>query len=244
MAAVSLTSASITTLKTSLRSEFPDVKSSHLTEALAHALGFRTNAALVAAMTGPEEDRPLSVLDSSKMLDRLQQFGYPRDEEFDFELMNLVTIPGVIATVPDDAYDIEYKTDRAKAWRNLMICAINAGLAQKVFSLRVDDSRFGDGKLFDFTLPGGEAARGWVSDAGFSELAIHAAMNPKGDRVRSCNAGFEAGDVFGTTWLERERGAWMQTSMSSFRCRKLLLGKLAALDVTPNGYGDRGRVIM
>lgn len=244
MAAISLTNASITTLKNALRSEFPDVKSSHLTEALAHALGFRTHAAMIAAMTEPEEDRPVAVLNSGKMLDRLQHFGYQRDEEFDFELMNLATIPGVIATAPDDAYDIEYKTDRAKAWRNLMICGINAGLAQKLFSLRAGDDRFSEGKAFDFTLPGGESARGWVSDAGFSELAIHAAVNPKGDWVRSYNAGFSAGDVFGTTWLERKRGAWMQTSMSSFRCRKLWLAKLAALDVAPNGYGDRGRVIM
>jgi hypothetical protein len=73
---------------------------------------------------------------------------------------------------------------------------------------------------------------------------VHAAVNPKRDRVRAFNAGFDAGDAFGTTWVERERGAWMQSSDSSFNCRKALLDQLAALQVEPQGYGDRGRVIM
>jgi hypothetical protein len=79
---------------------------------------------------------------------------------------------------------------------------------------------------------------------GFNELSVHAAVNPKGDMVRAFNAGFDAGDAFGTTWVERERGAWMQSSDSSFNCRKALLATLAALPVQPMGYGDRGRVIM
>jgi hypothetical protein len=41
-----------------------------------------------------------------------------------------------------------------------------------------------------------------------------------------------------------QRGAWMQSSDDSFNCRKVLLGELAALQVEPMGYGDRGRVIM
>lgn len=38
--------------------------------------------------------------------------------------------------------------------------------------------------------------------------------------------------------------AWVQSSDDSFNCRKALLGELAALEVEPMGYGDRGRVIM
>jgi hypothetical protein len=157
-------------------------------------------------------------------------------------------VPGVVSTVPDSAYDIEYKTTRQKAWRNLMVCAVNAALEQKLFTLRPGDNRFPDnmrrGEVFDFVLPNGLPARGSVSDAGFNELSVHAAVNPKGDMVRAFNGGFDAGDAFGTTWVERERGAWMQSSESSFNCRKGLLDHLAALQVEPMGYGDRGRVIM
>lgn len=248
MAATPLCEAPLAALKKSLRDEFPHVKSSHLSEALAHSLGFRTYAALQAAMVGPEQDRPFALLQTRRFVDRLKQLGYEDDPEFDFEMTIITPVPGVVSTMPDSAFEIEYKTSRRKAWRNLMVCAVNAGLERKLFTLRPGDNRFPDdmrrGEVFDFVLPNGMAARGSVSDAGFNELSVHAAVNPKGDTVRAYSAGFHAGDAFGTTWVERERGAWMQSSDSSFRCRKPLLEALAALQVEPMGYGDRGRVIM
>jgi hypothetical protein len=48
-----------------------------------------------------------------------------------------------------------------------------------------------------------------VHDAGFDELSIHVAVNPKDDWVKASNAGFNAGDLFASTWLEREKGAWI-----------------------------------
>lgn len=248
MAATPLCEAPLAALKKSLRDEFPHVKSSHLSEALAHSLGFRTYAAMQAAMVGPEQDRPFALLQTQRFVERLKQLGYEGDPEFDFEMTILTPVPGVVSTVPDSAYDIEYKTTRQKAWRNLMVCAVNAALAQKLFTLRPGDNRFPDnmrrGEVFEFVLPNGLPARGSVSDAGFNELSVHAAVNPKADMVRAFNGGFDAGDAFGTTWVERERGAWMQSSDSSFNCRKGLLDHLAALQVEPMGYGDRGRVIM
>ena len=70
--------------------------------------------------------------------------GYPNDPEFDFALMSLEMIPGAISTMPDCAYDIEYKTPRRKVWRNLIVCAVNAELDQKLFTLRQGDTRFSD----------------------------------------------------------------------------------------------------
>ena len=199
-------------------------------------------------MTGPEHDRPFVLLHSQRFIDRLTQLGYADDSEFDFEMTIIKPVPGVVSTVPESAYDIEYKTARQKAWRNLMVCAVNAALEQKLFSLRPGDNRFPDnmrqGELFDFVLPNGLPAKGSISDAGFNEVAVHAAVNPKGHAVRAYNAGFDAGDAFGTTWVERERGAWMQSSDSSFNCRKSLLDQLASMRVEPHGYRDRGRVIM
>jgi hypothetical protein len=248
MAATPLCESPLAALKKSLRDEFPDVKSSHLSEALAYSLGFRTYAAMQAAMTGPEPDRPFIVLMTPRFVERLVQLGYEDDPEFDFEMTITKPVPGVVSTVPVSAYEIEYKTTRQIAWRNLMVCAVNAALERKLFTLRPGDNRFPDdsrrGELFDFVLPNGLPARGSVADAGFHELSVHAAVNPKGDMVRAFNAGFDAGDAFGTTWVERERGAWMQSSDDSFNCRKALLDELAAMQVEPMGYGDRGRVIM
>jgi hypothetical protein len=247
MAAIALTNSSVVVVKNALRDEFPGVKSSHITEALASGLGFRTHAALQAALGHEKGDAPYALLDTEKALQRLQTLGYPLDPEFDFELL-VGRAPEVISTMPESAYDIEYNSARKRAWRNLMVCAVNAGLAQKLFTLRPGDNRFsnedGMGQLFDFLLPNGLPARGWVGDAGFDELSVHAAVNPKGTWVRTANGGFSAGDAFAGSWVERQRGAWLQTADTSFACRKSLLGVLAALDVLPQGYGDRGRVIM
>jgi len=83
-----------------------------------------------------------------------------------------------------------------------------------------------------------------IEDAGLDELSVHAAVNPKGDRIKIFEAGFSAGDAFGTTWLERQRGAWIQSTDDSFRCRRLLVDMLVDMKVDPLGYGDRDRLIM
>jgi hypothetical protein len=251
MAAVSLCESSLAKLKNALRDEFPDAKSSHVQEALAFSLGHNTAAALktlLATFNGSESDCPFALLNTDRMRQRLVQLGYPDDPEFDFEVMQLAKIDGTVSTMPDSAYAIEYKSKRQIAWRNLMVCAVNAALDQKLFSLRPGDDRFVDnmrqGHTFDFVLPNGLPARGSISDAGFDEVAIHAAVNPKGDSVRSFNAGFSAGDAFGTTWVERRKGAWIQTSDHGFACRRDMLPVLAALQVKASGYGDRGAVLM
>lgn len=247
MAAIPLCEVPLAALKQSLRDEFPHVKSSHLSEALAYSIGFRTYAAMTAAMTGPEGDRPFVLLSTERMRQRLVQLGYDDDPEFDFELTIQSPVPGVVSTMPISAYDIQYKSARDKAWRNLMVCATNAALERQLFTLRPGDNRFGSGQAnqstFDFNMPNGLPARAYVSDAGFAEVAIHAAVNPKGSYV-SASAGLDIGDAVGMTWIERERGAWMQSSNSEFHCRRSLLAELAGLEVEPQGFGDRGRVIM
>ena len=63
------------------------------------------------------------------------------------------------------------------------------------------DSETGDCEQFpfDFLLPGNLSTRVAVSDAGFDELAIHVAVNPKGVNVRYFDCGFSAGDALAAT---------------------------------------------
>jgi hypothetical protein len=249
MAAIALTEASVVAVKNCLRDEFPDAKSAHISEALACSLGYRTHAALLAALIPAESDPPFVLLSTDRMRARLVEFGYPDDPEFNFELL-MKSPPAVISTVPLSAYEIEYDTQRKKAWRNLMVCAVNAALEQKLFSLKAGDNRFSDDtgckQSFDFVLPNGLAALGAVSDAGFDELNLHAAVNPnpKNRDALTYFSRLETGDAVGSTWVERRRGAWIQTSETSFHCRRALLPVLAQLEVEPVGYGDRGAVIM
>jgi hypothetical protein len=247
MAATPLCEAPLAALKNRLRDEFPEVKSSHLSEALAASVGFQSHAALKAAMIGPDTDRPFALLRSEPFLKRLAQLGYPGDAKFDFEVTLSDDMPGVVSTEPSSGHMIEYKTPRERAWRNLMVCAVNAALEAKLFTLRPGDNRYDTNKLaqttFDFVLPNGMQARGSIGNAGFDEVAIHAVVNPTG-RFVSALSGFDAGDAAGMTWVERRRGAWMQFAKNPFRCRRGLAGGLADMRVEPLGYGDRGRVIM
>lgn len=67
------------TVKTRLSAAIPHISSSHLTEALASAAGFRTNAALRASLWEPGKDPvtcPALEFHDRKFLERLRQFGY------------------------------------------------------------------------------------------------------------------------------------------------------------------------
>lgn len=255
MSSLPFVKASVASVKNVLRDEFPSVGSAHLSEALAAALGFGTHAALLAALPKSETDPDFILLDDEKFDSKLLSLGHKADIEFSFEMLDL---PDLLNTTCKRAYEIEYRSSRDKAWRNLITCAVNEGLRQRLFSLRANDNRWTGwndrrdqstvhGIVFDFELPSGLPAKAYVADAGFSELAVNVAVLPtaRADSwVRSYNAGFFAGDAFAASWLERERGAWIQSSTTSFKCRKTLLNQLATIDARPAGFGDRGRVIM
>lgn len=245
MASIPLTELSIASVKKALRTEFSDVRSSHLSEALAASLRRKTYAALRSELAKHSDDPPIEFLDENLFDSRLQELGYPPEPGFCFELVDDMEF---ISTVDPNAWGISYRTNREKAWRNLMVLAINEGIRQKLFSLRPEDNRWPNadqtGALFDFVLPDGLPARGYVSDAGFAELAINVAVNPKGDMVKAYNGGFYAGDAFASGWLERERGAWLQSATTQFNCRNSLLNYLAGLKIEPLGYGDHGKVIV
>jgi len=77
MLLVRLTQANLAFIKRRLRTEFPNVKSSHLSEALAAALGLRTHAALTASLKANEGR--LIRTDSAQLGARLSQLGYQVD---------------------------------------------------------------------------------------------------------------------------------------------------------------------
>lgn len=76
MPVLRLTSANLSFVKRSLRSTFPNVKSSHLTEGLAAAVGVNTHAALLARMSSQAEAEPVQ-LDGDRWRQRLAELGYP-----------------------------------------------------------------------------------------------------------------------------------------------------------------------
>jgi hypothetical protein len=83
MAATPLCEVPLAALKKWLLDQYDEVKSSHLSEALACSLGFRTYASMQAAMVGPEQDRPFVLLNTPRFVARLVQLGYEDDPEFE-----------------------------------------------------------------------------------------------------------------------------------------------------------------
>jgi hypothetical protein len=153
---------------------------------------------------------------------------------------------------------IKYNSDRAKAWRNAMVAAINAGLDQRLFGLGRDenwwpgysaDSHDWDcGTVYGFTIADIPAIA-HVRDCGYDELSIHVALWPTPDareRIMVANIRGRAGDVVAVGWLERRRGKWLQTlpDLRGFFARDARKRIVAALEIEPTGYVDRGPFII
>ncbi len=133
-------------------------------------------------------------------------------------------------------------SDRRRAWRNLMVAAINAGLDLNLFGL--GPKPLPAGRSFRFRVEGIPAIA-YVWDGGSGELSITAALWPTADAARwikSSNAGLLAGECFAHGWLERLMGRWLQTpsliTTASFQCRANRRAAVTAIAVEPKGYAD------
>ena len=164
--------------------------------------------------------------------------------------------------INDGVLTVKYKSNRARAWRNAMVAAINAGLEQKVFSLDPDESGIwgsretqeernhdrGDrGRVYEFKIDDIPAIAA-VWDIGYDELRINVALWPvenAKERIQVSNPGFRAGKMFASGWLERRQRKWLQHYRHiSMRCRGGLTSVVAALDVKPMGFADSGKFFL
>jgi len=262
MAAIAVSKAHVNAVKKALRENFfTEEKSSHLSEAVAAALGYRTHAALLADLPKLAEDPPIVLLNTEAFLSRLEGIGYPRDDEFDFDYLDHRL--EVIRTSSLQFYEVEYeyKSDREKSWRNIVVFAVNEGIRAKTFSLRADDNRWpgarpvhpvdgpdyrvdDPGVCLSFNLPNGLPAQARFRDIGWGELEVLVVVNPASNWHQKGLRGLNAGDAFAHGWLEREKGAYLNSGTNLFNCRKYLLRDLATIKVDPLGYGDRGTTHM
>jgi hypothetical protein len=133
-------------------------------------------------------------------------------------------------------------SDRYRAWRNLCVAGINAGLEQRIFGLEAWDGPSREGDDYKLTVCG-RPAFAVASDIGYNEVSVHVSIGDKAERSR-----FGSADAYAHCDLERRTGAWLQTThglrghrTGTFRCRRVLLAELAALDIEPNGYADTGQ---
>ena len=100
MANLALSSSSVRSLKNVLQDRFSSVKSSHLSEAIAVAAGYRTHAALLTYL-GSTTAVPVVVLQEQPFIERLHKFGYSTIQPFSF---SSVWLGGT--GVPDEFKDL------------------------------------------------------------------------------------------------------------------------------------------
>lgn len=129
-----VSAAAVRNLKHSAQHRVSGVSSSHFSEALAWALGFKTHAALRAALDGRttvEVPKP----SNARMVRRLQELGYNATAD--------------LRLVPEFEYSYspfrnfplrKKRSTRWMGWRNLVVAGINAGLEQRLFGLEPSDN--------------------------------------------------------------------------------------------------------
>lgn len=260
MTAIALTQHGLRTMKRALAPSFPACGSSHLSEALAAGLGFRTQASLLARI------RETSETDPDHILLNEEAFACRLNRLTGTSITDTKIITGRFARQhhqPDDGIfrtrssrwdTVKYRSKRDRGWRNLLVAAVNAGITQRLFTIRPGDNRwpgavefdemgFGPSHVYRFTI-GDIPAIASVSDVGWNELSIHVALWPTVDAdhwIGCSNAGLMAGEACATSWLERQKGVWLQVATDKFFvCRTKRLDTVATLEVPPICFGDRG----
>lgn len=223
------------------------VSSSHLSEGIASALGFKTYAALRAALEGKktvEVQKPSNAL----LVARLQSLGYSELPE-DFHVLPEL----------DQSYSPfrnfplrKPRGPRWLAWRNLIVAAVNAGLAQNLFGLapgenwweEADALSGGRSATYEFSC-GGVPAIASVTGISGDELSVHAVLKPRADlEDPSRFFGLKDGDAFARCYVERRLGAWIQEGGHDLSCKRAAQSFLSRLRLEPSGYADHGSFIM
>jgi hypothetical protein len=145
--------------------------------------------------------------------------------------------------LPSDPALREGTGSRAKAGRNMMVAAVNAGIEQKLFGLAGGENFWeGHDTQFKFEVAGLEALAYVTEYYAGGPLLLHIAVRPtfRVDLwIEHETAGLYAGDAFIVGWLERERGTWVQKKFdtkSSFR--NAILPILTNVEVEPQGFAD------
>lgn len=224
---------------------YQKIKSSHLSESIATALGFKTYAAL---QTKLKKQKTIEVPkpNNQLLIQRLNELGYANLPQ------ELKLLPNLTKSyTPLNSYPLRKKKGiRWYAWRNLIVSAINAGLDQKIFGLSPKENWWNDniarstslhGEIFRFKLNNKIPAVAIINESKGDELSLYVILNPRtNDLIPEFWFSFNQGDAYAHCWLERKLGAWIHDGGETFHCRRVILHQLANLKIEPSGYSDQG----
>lgn len=244
-----VSAAAVRHLKHGAEHRISGVSSSHLSEGVAAALGFKTHAALRAALQG-RATIEVSKPSNARLVQRLRQLGH-------------AAAPDDLRLLPE--FDVSYSPYRRfplkkqrgvrwRAWRNLLVAAINAGLEQRLFGLSPGENWWPGGapvshdcevSIYHFVVDGNLPAVASVDAISGDELSIHVILNPRSaEVVPNMFHDLSDGDAVAHCWVERRLGAWIQDGGEGFSCKRRLQPRLAGLAIEPRGYSDQGSFIL
>lgn len=235
------------TLKQKVQRRVNGVSSSHMSEAIAAALGFKTHAALRTALAGratTEAQKP----SNARLVQRLRQFGYAAPDDLRL-LPELDRSYSPFKTFPLRTQ----RSTRWQVWRNLMVAAVNAGLEQRQFGLSegenwwlggAKDSHHCERGIYRFLFDGDLPAVVGVDAISGGELSLSVVLRPrKADLQPKWYCGLGSGDAVASGWLERHLGAWLQDGGEDVHCKRALQSRIAGAAIEPAGYSDQGSFI-
>jgi len=143
---------------------------------------------------------------------------------------------------------------RQKAWRNMMVAAINSGIEMGHISLastdeervRIRSKEQSQSSEWRFELDGIPMLAG-ASETGYGEIRVTVAAWPTEQAQQSIHSVVSRyklldwiGDAYAQGWLERQDGKYLQPSYRpELSCRPERLTTIAALNVEPQGYRDK-----
>ena len=255
MAAVVISNDVLKTAKKQLAIWYPQASSSAVTEALARALGYRTNAALRAAMKAPSQElEKIRLFEPGLFIERLRELSdgaVPIHGEE--KLIDLDVSLGEMES--DDIFPTR-RRKRAKdevptapldvAWQRIMVAAANAGIRQGRFTMRAGRKPETDETgWYEFEIDGHPARCRYTIMAPKSELQLDVMIWPVKPGDEAATTGFASwrhlGEVIAVGWFERTHGSWLQAN-PILKCRnpKRLLTVQAFQMERPLGFAPLG----
>lgn len=145
MAAIVITPDVLKAAKKQLALWYPQASSSAVTEALARGLGYRTNAALRAAIQAPSKElEKIRLFEPAPFVERLRELSDGAAPVHDEE--QLIDLDASLGEVSVDGIFPTRKRERAQdetltrpldlAWQRIMVAAANAGIRKGLFTMR------------------------------------------------------------------------------------------------------------
>lgn len=139
---------------------------------------------------------------------------------------------------------------KGKLAQKVLVRTINEYLRRDLFGLTPDANKWGDDPVIEFEMDGIPAIAS-VADIGHGELSLHVALWPNDHGREFITAGILSasgrrgmGGFYTSAWLERQKGAWLQTSngLTQVSCATDRRGEVERLAwEEPNGFLAEGK---